>query len=383
MSFDSAVIGGGLAGTSAAITLAQQGLKVLLIEAKIYPQHKVCGEFLSPACTQYLKDLDALRAVQAVKPAYISGVTITSPRGVCWNTTFSGMGIGISRYALDQILINRAQELGVRVLEGTTVSNIQGNLKQGFTLTARSSGRVQSFQAKTVIVAHGKRSNLDRAFNRSFLNRPSRFLGLKSHFYGPPIPQRVELHTFTGGYCGLSEVEAGRTNVCLLVKQEVFQEWGNIDVFIRWMRQQNYFLDEWLSRAEQAEPEWHSISQIAFSRKSLVESDVLMTGDAARLIAPLAGDGMEMALRGGQIAAHAVNHFLDGRWTASELKRHYVVEWQQTFEARLRLARWLQTAVLNPALVTLGLYVLNSLPSLGEFIVKHTRDTELVVSSGA
>lgn len=382
---DTAVMGGGLAGTSAAITLAQQGCRVLLIEAKNYPHHKVCGEFLSPGCAHYLDRLNALGDVLAVKPASIDGVRVTSPHGVCWNAQFDGMGFGISRYALDQLLINRARVAGVDVREGTTVVNIQGDLKPGFTITARSGGQIQTFQAKTVIAAHGKRSSLDRAFNRSFLNQPHSFLGLKAHFYGPPIPQRVELHTFNGGYCGVSEVEGGRTNVCLLVGQHVFQEVseGRIDAFICWMRQQNPFLDHWLSKAEQIEPGWHSISQVAFSQKSLVEADVLMAGDSAQLIAPLAGDGMEMALHSGQIAAHAVKLFLDGTCSAAAMKQHYRTEWRQAFASRLRLARWLQMVVFNPTLLTSGLHLLNRLPALGEFVVSHTRDSRSVVTSGA
>ena len=43
---DIAVIGGGPAGTSAAITAAQFGFKVVLLEAGSFPRHKVCGEFV-------------------------------------------------------------------------------------------------------------------------------------------------------------------------------------------------------------------------------------------------------------------------------------------------------------------------------------------------
>lgn len=383
-SFDTAVVGGGLAGISAAITLAKKGIRVLLIEAKTYPHQKVCGEFLSPACACFLDHLDVLHAVQAMRPAYISKVTLTTPKGVSWNNDFAGMGIGISRYTLDQLLVSHAQAAGVHVLQGTTVSRIEGNLREGFTLAARRHGKVDLFRSQTVIAAYGKRSRLDRSLNRSFWSRNHPFVALKSHFYGPPLPQRVEVHTFDGGYCGLSEVEARRTNVCLLVKQHVFERMAanNISVFIRWMRSQNTFLDWWLSQGEQAEQQWHSISQIAFARKSLVEGDVLMAGDAAGLIAPLAGDGMEMALHGGQMAAHAVNHFLEGRWSASAMKQHYSTEWHQTFKLRLRLAQWLQTVILNPPLATVGLHLLNHLPALGDFIVNHTRDTRLAVNSG-
>ncbi len=362
---------------TAAITLAQSGINVLVLEARSYPHHKVCGEFLSPVCTDYLDSLGVLSTVQAVKPACISEVSVTSPRGISWNTSLPGTGIGISRYTLDQLLANHAQALGVCVHERTNVSTLHGDLRQGFTLTARSEGQEKLFHARTVIAAYGKRSNLDRTLNRSFLRKRDSFIGLKAHFYGPPLPRRIELHTFPGGYCGLSEIEDGRANVCLMVKQDVFQKVseGSISTFISWMGQQNACLEQWLSEAEQVQQGWQSISQIPFSRKSTVEADVLMTGDAAGLIAPLAGDGMEMALRGGQMAAHFIRHFLNGDWSATTLSQRYTHEWQRTFAPRLRVARWLQTIVLNPPLAVLGLHLLNRLPGLGDFIVNHTRDT--------
>ncbi len=45
--FGIAVIGGGPAGTSAAITAARFGAKVAIFEARNFPRHKVCGEFIS------------------------------------------------------------------------------------------------------------------------------------------------------------------------------------------------------------------------------------------------------------------------------------------------------------------------------------------------
>ena len=46
--WDIAIIGGGVAGSTAAALLAQRGLQVILIEKGRFPRQKVCGEFLSP-----------------------------------------------------------------------------------------------------------------------------------------------------------------------------------------------------------------------------------------------------------------------------------------------------------------------------------------------
>ncbi len=55
--FDLAVIGGGPAGSSAAITAARLGARVVLFEARDFPRHKVCGEFVSGEALELLADL--------------------------------------------------------------------------------------------------------------------------------------------------------------------------------------------------------------------------------------------------------------------------------------------------------------------------------------
>src|SRR5215813_9010254 len=111
--FDVAIIGGGVAGCAAAIQLARQGQRVILCEARSYPHHKVCGEFLSPECASMLDELGLPEAIQAVKPAAIQTVAIIAPDGTCWETDLPGAAIGISRYTLDHLMATQAQACGV------------------------------------------------------------------------------------------------------------------------------------------------------------------------------------------------------------------------------------------------------------------------------
>jgi len=57
MHFDVAVIGGGPAGSSAAITAARAGLRVLLVEKGPYGRDKVCGDGLTPRAISALDEL--------------------------------------------------------------------------------------------------------------------------------------------------------------------------------------------------------------------------------------------------------------------------------------------------------------------------------------
>ena len=98
--WDVIVVGGGLAGLTAAIHLKLKGHEVLLFEKSPYPRHKVCGEYISREVAPYLKSLGiSLQDAPVLKRLRWStlngkSLTIQLPLG----------GLGISRYTLDDRL---------------------------------------------------------------------------------------------------------------------------------------------------------------------------------------------------------------------------------------------------------------------------------------
>jgi menaquinone-9 beta-reductase len=326
---------------------------------------------------------------------------------------------GLSRRALDARLAERAMAAGVDLRSGTTVTGIAGDLVSGFTVSVAVGGVETGLRARAVIAAHGKRSSLDRVLGRDFLRQRQPYVALKAHYDGPPLTddanlcaglpvssdviagmdagagtlaranaqscpdtrpsRRLELRLFPGGYCGVTDIENGAANVCLLVRESTFRAAagtgaGGAARFIAWLRGQDCWLEDWLGRARPIHERWLSISQVPFLTKDLVHDDILMTGDAAGLIAPLAGDGIAMALAGGSLAAQFVAAYLGGRLSADGLRRDYAAAWRREFGPRLGLGRVLQPLLMQPGLAGLGLRLANLMPGLGRALLHGTRD---------
>jgi flavin-dependent dehydrogenase len=257
---------------------------------------------------------------------------------------------------------------------------LAGNLVEGFELEVSGAQSTARVSAHAVLAAHGKRSAFDRLLGRHFLGKHQPFMALKAHFYGPPVPNRIELHTFPGGYCGMSEIEGGAQVVCLLVHEHIFQQMRGpgaqgLDGFITWMMGQNGYLRSWLQKAVRIHDRWISTAQVPFGRKTIIEGDILMSGDAAGLIVPLAGNGIAMALEGGRLAAGWLARYLAGQIRVEELRQGYPAAWKQRFDLRLRLGRAIQPMLLRPRLASIALRLMNTFPPVGQFLVEHTRGT--------
>lgn len=385
--FDAAIVGGGLAGCNAAITLARRNHRVVLLEAGTYPRPKVCGEFLSPESVSLFAESGFLTQLQTLHPVTIRTLRITAPDGSEWCAELPAPALGISRFVLDKALADYADDLGVEVHDGSRVTRIDGTLRDGFSLTTQTHRGPELFQAATVIAAYGRHSNLDRVLRPALATQqPPHYMGLKQHFTGPTFPGHIDLHVFRGGYCGMSQVEDGTTNVCLLVRQDIFQHTSgvgrdSIAQFIDWMCGQNRHLRRWLSQASPVYPEWLSIAQVSLMTKTPVEGDILIAGDSAGMIAPLAGDGMAIALHGGKLAALSLDRYLTHRQNAQTMKQDYMRLCRRTFDPRLRLGRLLQSVMLHPSVLAPGLRLLNRFPAMGDWLIQHTRDLDLLEQS--
>ncbi|GAB2963330.1 NAD(P)/FAD-dependent oxidoreductase [Hymenobacter coalescens] len=365
---DILIVGGGLAGLAAALDLSGRGWAVTVVERRHYPFHRVCGEYVSNEVLPYLRRLGADPA--ALGPARITQFLLSAPGGRTLTAPLDLGGFGVSRYALDEFLYERARARGVRFRLGETVADVELEADPNqFRVRLMGAERIT---ARVVLGAYGKRASLDRQLDRPFFRQRSPYVGVKYHLRLDFPPDLIALHNFTDGYAGLSAVEAGRYCFCYLTTREQLRRYGSIPALEAEGLAQNPHLRRVLAEAERLYEAPEVINEISFAPKTCVERHMLMCGDAAGLITPLCGNGMAMAIHGAALAAGHADAFLRGQCTRAGLEAAYTRDWHRLFAARLRVGRWVQGLFGGPRLTDAVVGTVRHAPWLVRELMRRT-----------
>lgn len=371
--FDVIIIGGGLAGLTSAIHLAKSKFKVLLIEKNEYPKHKVCGEYVSNEVLPYLGYLGFNPFKFGAKK--ISNFQLTTHNNKSITANLPLGGFGMSRYQMDFQLYQLALENDVEVLQDVVTDvNFKSDL---FHVETKLN---QNIIAKIVIGAFGKRSNLDVKFKRKFVTEKSPYLGVKIHVSGDFPEDKVALHNFKGGYCGVSKVENDHINLCYITDFNAFKKYKDIDAFQEDVLFKNSALREIFKTTNPQFEQPLTISQISFETKNPVENHIIMCGDTAGMIHPLCGNGMGMAIRSAQLASQLIIDYLHGKIKSrKELENGYTKLWHKTFSWRLKTGHAIAYLFRQNWLAPLLLNGLRLFPFLLPKIIKMTHGKPMIV----
>jgi menaquinone-9 beta-reductase len=295
------IVGGGPAGTAAAITLARAGADHLLLERTRETGDALCGGFLSWRTLETLTtlgvDADALGPAISRVRLFAGGRSAEAP--------LPHPARAVSRRRLDSLLLAAAETAGGRIERGAHVQ------------------RREDVEANLVLLATGKHDM--RGLPRP-IDAADPTLGLRVRLAASPTLARlvgdsVELLLFDRGYVGVALQEDGSANVCLAVRRSRLRDAGSPAALLAQLATGP--LGERLAALDPAAP-IDAVANVPYGwRATETTSGIYRLGDQAGVIPSLAGEGMGIALASGVSAARAV------------LAGTSALQWQRGFARRI------------------------------------------------
>jgi flavin-dependent dehydrogenase len=283
---DALIVGGGPAGLASAIALRQKGLDVLVADALRPPIDKACGEGLMPDAQ---KDLAALGVqLTAQDGAAFDGIAFLSERHRAAAYFARGTGIGIRRLHLHSLLVERCEQLGVRLAWGSRVSVTQNQplLLDGEPCVYRYA-----------IGADGQSSRVRQSVGLGQGKILSRRFGTRCHYRIKPWTRMVEVHWGDLGQAYVTPV--GPDEVCVATVAR--------DPSVRMVAVLRS-LPSLRVRLEGADQLSTLRGALTTTRKlrRVTAGNIALTGDASGSADAVTGEGLALSFRQALLLAEAV-----------------------------------------------------------------------------
>jgi flavin-dependent dehydrogenase len=293
------VIGGGPSGATAACALAAAGRDVVLLERSARPHHKVCGEFLSIETQMILHQLGIDPGAHGAVPVETVGIHVGRHQATA---QLPFRALSLSRFKLDQALLNRAREMGADVRAGVSV---QGVIREAGCWQIRLAGG-RTLQSRHLVLATGKQGL--RGLSDS---RDTSLVGLKMHLRlrePAGLARRVDLFMLDRSYVGLELVENGVANLCLVMTRGLAQQVGS-----GWPALCDHLIaasPQLAACIADAEPQFDKTLAVACPANGHLdheaEPEAYRVGDRLAHIPPFTGDGLAIAVASGTLAAQHI-----------------------------------------------------------------------------
>jgi geranylgeranyl reductase family protein len=317
------VVGGGPAGAAAAHWLAHHGHAVTVVEKRILPRDKTCGDALTPRAVHQLEDM-GLGGVLATAHR-TAGVRVTGADrelNLPWpeHPVYPDHGYVVKRPELDAAVAARAAELGATILAGYEA--VRPLVSRGFVRGAvvqGPTGPPLEIEAKYVVVADGANSRFGRSLG-TFRSRDWPYgTAIRTYWETPRhaepwIESALDLRDRNGhavpGYGWVFPAGDGTANIGVGLLS-TFRDFKTVNT--------THLLDAYARRiAERWEIDPDAPLRKAVSGRIPMGGSVaptagptyLVVGDAAGSVNPFNGDGIDYAYETGRIAADVLHHAL-------------------------------------------------------------------------
>jgi len=355
---DVLIVGGGPSGSACAYWLAEAGWDVALVEKKVFPREKTCGDGLTPRAVRQIADmgleasLTGAHRYQGLR-AHAYGKVLDLP----WpeHPSFPSYGYVITRHDLDQIVSERAEKAGAAIWQGTeaiapiladgpvgtgprsgdgsptVAAGTPAPLDReaasslpacvGAMVKNKESGQTGEIRARYVVVADGANSRFGRMLGTKRNRNQPMGMALRGYYRSPGHDETfIESHldirdsdrNVVPGYGWIFPLGDGRVNVGVgLLSTD--RRWKGVntshlmDAFVAWAPK------AWeLSPETCLGPPTGGKLPMGLSVGPHRGPTTLVIGDAGGSINPFNGEGIAYGYETGRLAAASLGEALSG-----------------------------------------------------------------------
>jgi geranylgeranyl reductase family protein len=349
---DVVVVGGGPAGSAAAISLARAGRDVVLVDKARFPRDKCCGDGLTAGALRRLEAL-GLRPDAVASWERVDDVMVRSPSGRTVDFPMPrGQGLFAAvarRVDLDAALLDVARAAGVKVHDGHAFEDVERFAADSITLSVEGLGAVT---ARYAIGADGMWSPLRKAVGGVGLDEGG-YLGewhaFRQYFSGVSEKARDLWVWFEPdllpGYAWSFPLPGGRANVGYGIPRVAGAPTKSMKAQWPEVLARPHIRDVLgpAAVAEAPHKAWPIPARVERTSVTAAGGRVLFVGDAARACDPMTGEGIGQALETGILAAEAI--VSAGAFDPTRVEQHYAGAVARSLAVDNRLAALLSRAL--------------------------------------
>ncbi|GAC1314289.1 MAG: geranylgeranyl reductase family protein [Chloroflexota bacterium] len=363
---DVLIIGAGPGGSATAHFLlkAAAGLDVLLVDRATFPRDKTCGDGLTPRALRVLDGM-GLRDEVERRGCPIGGYEVVAPnhRTTTATITSDPGAVVLPRRELDNMLLEQAIKTGAQFESAVAVSRIE-LLAKGVRVYAEN-GR--TFDTRLAVVATGAafgvltRSGILKSQPRAMLAARAYFENLQADV-GQNFQLRFD-NVPQPGYGWIFPVTRAKANVGVgfLPHPGSPTVTQSFDRFVA-----SPAVAALLRGSHQTGPMRGYPIRVDFLRAPTSAPHTLLVGEAAGLVNPLTGEGIDYALESGQVAAGVLARSFAHTRPLDTAEYHALLH--QRFARTFQFSEWVRDWYCKPPLLNVLVPLANRHPELRQML---------------